>query len=296
MLTQLGLGLNIVHSLVQLMQGTIDITSEIGTGTSVVVKLPLRRSEVPQISDQGYDTSFSVPSKTSFSIQGFRKPNAKLLAASLRRYLTEWYDLIDENGNAGTCEGVVFVDEEECPSWIDTSSQNHKLIVVCDQSRRRQLLEKYSGVSTIFEVLITPFGPHKLAKVLKACLESSNSTSNISSIGLKNAELEHKPVVQRPLAIRDNKQISEAIHISTAEKFPRYDENLKPGFSSVRRARILCVDDNAINLRLLKTFMDMLGFQDVACAENGSIAFETVRLRPERFDLIFMGTFFARAC
>ena len=53
--------------------------------------------------------------------------------------------------------------------------------------------------------------------------------------------------------------------------------------------RILCVDDNAINLRLLKTFMEKLKFKNVTCAENGSLAFEAVRCQKESFDLIFMG-------
>ena len=53
--------------------------------------------------------------------------------------------------------------------------------------------------------------------------------------------------------------------------------------------RILCVDDNSINLRLLKTFMEKLKFKNVTCAENGSLAFEAVRCQKESFDLIFMG-------
>jgi hypothetical protein len=53
--------------------------------------------------------------------------------------------------------------------------------------------------------------------------------------------------------------------------------------------RILCVDDNSINLRLLGTFMEKLKFKNVTCVENGSLAFEAVRCQKERFDLIFMG-------
>jgi CheY-like chemotaxis protein len=49
------------------------------------------------------------------------------------------------------------------------------------------------------------------------------------------------------------------------------------------------VDDNPINLRLLKTYMEKLNFPDTTCAENGSVAFEAVRYSKESFDLIFMG-------
>lgn len=55
------------------------------------------------------------------------------------------------------------------------------------------------------------------------------------------------------------------------------------------KPRVLCVDDNSINLRLLKTFMEKLKFKNVTCAENGSLAFEAVRCQKESFDLIFMG-------
>lgn len=59
--------------------------------------------------------------------------------------------------------------------------------------------------------------------------------------------------------------------------------------STVKQPRILCVDDNSINLRLLKTFMEKLNFKSITSAENGGLAFEAVRCQKESFDLIFMG-------
>jgi CheY-like chemotaxis protein len=209
------------------------------------------------------------------------------VADSLRRYLTEWYG-IQENNDTGTNEGFVIVDEEECSSWIGISRQRHKLIVVCDQSTRRRILQKYSKFSSSFEVLTTPFGPHKFFKVLIASFETSEENTRRTSPTSDSDESDRDHDRFSTLPIHEKQPTNHKIPISPVYKSPRLSENLMPGFRPSKQARVLCVDDNAINLRLLKTFMDKLGFQDVACAENGSIAFETVRLRPERFDLIFM--------
>jgi hypothetical protein len=279
-----------VRSLVQLQQGTIDITSEVGTGTNVVVRLPLQRS--PLAENSGI---FEMPSNTKFSVHGFKGPSAKLVKHSLHRYLTEWYGMVEVDCIAGQDEGFVFVDGEKCSSWIGTSLQRHNLIVVCGQSEQQQLLQKYSEFLTSFELLITPFGPHKMSKVLSACLQISNLPAGQNSTTSENAQSNHTPISQQSLPIREEKRNTQASPTLPVYQPPKRDENPKLDISDLSRtkqARILCVDDNAINLRLLKTFMDRLGFKDVVCAENGSIAFETVRLRPERFDLILMGMYF----
>ena len=52
--------------------------------------------------------------------------------------------------------------------------------------------------------------------------------------------------------------------------------------------RILLVEDNKINLRLLQTFMKKRKLQVVASAENGQLALEAVQRAAEPFDFIFM--------
>jgi hypothetical protein len=53
--------------------------------------------------------------------------------------------------------------------------------------------------------------------------------------------------------------------------------------------RILLVDDNAINLRLLQVFMRKLGYDAVHSAKDGSIAVNTVKGSEYPYDVIFMG-------
>ena len=55
--------------------------------------------------------------------------------------------------------------------------------------------------------------------------------------------------------------------------------------------RVLLVEDNALNIRLLGAFLTRYGCGDIQQAENGIIAVEAVKRRLEGFDIIFMGTF-----
>ena len=53
--------------------------------------------------------------------------------------------------------------------------------------------------------------------------------------------------------------------------------------------RILLVDDNKINLSLLKAYMKKRKYESVDLAEDGSIAVDAIKAAPEPYDIIFMG-------
>jgi len=59
----------------------------------------------------------------------------------------------------------------------------------------------------------------------------------------------------------------------------------KPGNGSERRAKILCVDDNAANLLLVQTLLEDLG-AEVLAVDNGQAALQAVQ--SESFDLVLM--------
>ena len=57
----------------------------------------------------------------------------------------------------------------------------------------------------------------------------------------------------------------------------------------IRPPRLLLVDDNKINLRLLETYMRKRKYQLVDSAENGQLAVEAAESHEHGYDIIFMG-------
>ncbi|KAL9105158.1 MAG: hypothetical protein Q9187_008796, partial [Circinaria calcarea] len=58
--------------------------------------------------------------------------------------------------------------------------------------------------------------------------------------------------------------------------------------SEARSPRLLLVDDNKINLRLLQTFMRKRKYQLVDSAENGCLAVQAAKMQEDGYDIIFM--------
>lgn len=56
--------------------------------------------------------------------------------------------------------------------------------------------------------------------------------------------------------------------------------------------KVLLVDDNKINLRLLQTFISKRKYQTVDFAENGYLAVQAAEAQKDGYDIIFMGKFF----
>lgn len=56
-----------------------------------------------------------------------------------------------------------------------------------------------------------------------------------------------------------------------------------------RPPRLLLVDDNKINLRLLETYMRKRKYKSVDSAENGQLAIDATMAHDEGYDIIFMG-------
>jgi hypothetical protein len=58
--------------------------------------------------------------------------------------------------------------------------------------------------------------------------------------------------------------------------------------------RVLVVEDNAVNRRLLGAFLKKYGSSNVQYAENGALAVKVVEECLEGFDVIFMGAFLTK--
>ncbi|KAG4027398.1 hypothetical protein MFRU_030g00340 [Monilinia fructicola] len=293
-----GLGLHIVDSLVRMYNGTIDVQSQIGHGTTVTVKLPL----VKAVSA----LSFVAPDKlapkdqvkevrdllkqfqyTTFSTHGFQSGSPGYLKKSLLAYLTQWFEMDQDVENRAP--DIAFVTEESLETFlsnlmIDGTLRPSLIIVVRYVPSHGYISQQSSTIGIPLETLTVPFGPWKLLKTLFACLSPKQASPSSPPIpeprSLYISPLPSPtPDIQRELGLTDQPMTGEVLpglSPTTAQ------DSLKPS-----QPTILCVDDNPINLRLLRAYFRKLQFE-ITCAENGAVAFEKYRLKANGFDLVFM--------
>jgi hypothetical protein len=232
-----------------------------------------------------------------FAYHGFKGSTGKLVSDSLGDYLTGWFDMRSTSHEETE---VIIADEEGLNEYLSSTSallHRPKLIVFCEQSRQQLILQTYHRFDTKLEFLTSPFGPYKLSTVLLACFTHVEFQNGFHTGDNSSVESSFEKGKDAGPVLNNNPLITNGHHMVQHLPPPNHVPESLPIrtilhpklLQTQTQPRILCVDDNAINLRLLKTYMDKLGFKDVTSAENGSVAFEAARQRVEGFDLIFMG-------
>jgi CheY-like chemotaxis protein len=76
-----------------------------------------------------------------------------------------------------------------------------------------------------------------------------------------------------------------------APRKPKKKPEVSVSVVEIEQLRILCVDDNPINLKVLQAYLKKLDKKNVIFAENGLEAFKAVESSDTPFDLIFMGRY-----
>lgn len=196
-----GLGLNLVKSIVDMLNGNIDVQSEVGVGTTITVTFPmLRASNV----NSGVETPASDPSKdrdilalrdspvrpvvTLFGQdpdhpQTDRKVWHPKLLHSLHHYLTEWYRLPTLiSADVSQATDIVCIDEGHL-GLIDKDPDffpNDPILVVCCADAASSARLTGSARIPALNVLSRPFGPRKLARILCTALGSDKAPSRSS--------------------------------------------------------------------------------------------------------------------
>ncbi|KAF7951161.1 uncharacterized protein EAE97_002712 [Botrytis byssoidea] len=294
-----GLGLHIVYSLVRMYNGTIDVQSQIGHGTTVTVKLPLKKavsnltSITPSdalLKDQVEELKILLKQSkySKFSTHGFRSGSSCYLKKSLHAYLTQWFGMDHEPDDEAA--DIAFVTEEKVDLFLaelmqDGASKPSLIIVVRYVPSHSHTSQQNSAIGIPLETLTIPFGPWKLLKTLRSCLSPKQISPKPPPV------TDHKFFYSSPLPsptadIRKEfgtAVTKPAVEEALTEKSPYLSKTI----SNPSQPSILCVDDNPINLRLLRAYFRKLNF-DITCAENGAVAFEKYRLQPNGFDLVFM--------
>ena len=175
-----------------MLRGTIDVQSEEGKGTDITIRVPLSR--VP-----GTDTPVVTPS-TDASVGGgsqddpmhalqadYQATTVALYAfnssagtneltevgRTLRKCIEDWFGL-------ETCmslsdlrsKDLVIVDEKNLAELVARNTITLPTLVICSNSTRSRAVSG-QNMPAVIELLSKPFGPHKLAKAIRLCLDKA---------------------------------------------------------------------------------------------------------------------------
>ena len=409
-----------------MLGGSIDIRSEVGRGTEVKIRLPLKRvpgSDTPMSTPSSgnslerlYDDSISAlraeyPGK-SVVLYGFDPQKEATLQSTnttqvLREYIEGWFELEAlSSSTLAAGSDLIIVDEKNLAALLQKNSGGIPTIVFSSNSSRFKK-ERVPVVGSV-EFVSKPFGPYKLAKAIRICLDKARDIiaglAPAATIlrGESPADSEADTVIPEfeemtihvndgPITVQVSDSVTaanstnaqmaidsssagagsdyetkssrgdfpfpsqngEKIETTAAERLridlirrdsrrPKLDQRVTEPYTKKttfphtspisktgemivvkdesntleltpppsapakeqvpsgptipatentqkRAPRLLLVDDNRINLRLLETYMQKRKYTFVDSAENGQLAVQAAEKHQEGYDIIFMG-------
>ena len=225
--TGCGLGLSIVKSLTSSLNGTIEVRSEQGVGTTVSVNLPFSRGsyraapeEITLVRQRWVDSQLPSPETTvgyvgcilpeavDESIMGQRESKIKeSIKASVSSCMVDWLQMkpISTDADIEHADYVVILVDERLSDFIrpyveDLEKKQPRVIALLPSEMSRREVESTLGTSIrAFEVVSAPFGPRKMARAVAACEKTASTwsqkrcspvPSNLSPLQKVKAEME----------------------------------------------------------------------------------------------------------
>ncbi|RDW67696.1 hypothetical protein BP6252_09092 [Coleophoma cylindrospora] len=318
-----GLGLSIVKKIVQSLDGTVSVQSQIDQGTQVTVEIPLAQSK--EVITETPDAIAQLKLKcreNTVCLSGFDSDVKCSVKRSLHLYITKWFHM-NITDDLSTADFVI-VDEKVSDEDIANfaSRPTPPLVIIASSAATKDLVTHW---------VAKPVGPHYLAKTMLACWQegqidglakfnlSANSVNDPKSTdtAVPTRELNHGsshdpnyqgssalPQVNSGQDIRDifYPENGKSLHIPAVD-MPSSGPQLlqQPSFTiltrentddarkpRVRQPSILCVDDNTVNLKLIQAYLKKLKYTDVKCAVDGLEAAKAFESSETGYDLIFM--------
>jgi hypothetical protein len=186
--------MSIVKQIVDLSGGRIDVRSDQLTGTEVKLSLPLENC----LSNEGDSTTTITTlaehedpvdavrrraGRRTINIQGFDAPlgtsylHAGSLASlreSMVKYCSQWFrlEVLPSSDDAD----ISILDEFAFQNLPPAENRSRMLVVLCENSTRRELYPTTTNSDQIVEFVSKPCGPHRLAKALLNCLDAHDSS------------------------------------------------------------------------------------------------------------------------
>jgi signal transduction histidine kinase/CheY-like chemotaxis protein len=191
-----GLGLSLVRSIVKMLKGEIAIKSSLGVGTTVTIKFPMvtsRSAGSTSTTTPSSAGSIERPKDESVKIiqskaQGLSalyfassptddKDEAQSLARdAINKYLKNWYGFtIKEKLSKDDLPDIILVPQTDFQKLVlslakvSGSSMLPPIVVICSAGTWQG--SQTDKLSPHIESISYPFGPYKLAKILKLCLD-----------------------------------------------------------------------------------------------------------------------------
>ena len=299
-----GLGLSIVQQIVAALRGHLDIKSKAGCGTSVTVSIPLEappftaqiqgaRKPLPQyrgltvclvVLDDPLNTDEGAP-----AVGNLRQKSHNTLYSSIFQTLAKQFEMkVVYAHPIQSPFADLFIIEEERLDHIHkevrlyprtlTRLSAAPLVVLCQSSRPKRKRSETDPDTVTY--ITQPFGPVKLAEALNNSLRPESS-----ALGLRRESATEQAPVE-----------STSGHTKLGEKsgFRIDSTNVSPQQNSLRSSgsnitklaiselpRILLVDDNDINLKIMVTYMRKLQCS-YEVAPDGLQAYDKYRDNVER--------------
>ncbi|KAJ4983932.1 Sensor protein GacS [Stagonosporopsis vannaccii] len=302
-----GLGLSIVKQIVESLGGEVDVHSVKGQGTKFTVSCPLKESimspsfsptqpeqeKEQHLKEVGQRTKGMTVCFKGFdeeeeyfvrSLKGKSAP--KIAMKALDSLCADWFGMKTcANGPCAAKPDLIVATESNAKILRAQHSQGSSIkhppvIVVCQGAASAQSTTAITIPGVIFECIGQPVGPHKMAKALSSCLdryanrlidqvhETEATLQKVTQLSLKENTPPQSPDIFGRLL--DEARPSLTSTNSAPEVRSVHSSPIKKSAYSVptRSLNCLAVDDNPINLRLLRTFVDKLGHRHVL-AVNG---------------------------
>jgi CheY-like chemotaxis protein len=201
-----GLGLSLVKSIVNMLNGEIEVTSTLNVGSKVVVRLPMTKI-TPQVSSSGSMSSASTtgssaarPKDSSVKVvqaetrsrtiatnwrergsdTDAQRDSSRMMRESFDRYLNDWYGSNIGKWDKSSVWDIVVTEEADIHELIAEapylSKPNCKTMVLILRNTTAPQMAKSSFPNCDnFEQIRHPFGPYKLARALRTCFERLRS-------------------------------------------------------------------------------------------------------------------------